>query len=181
MDFKDGETGLDSFLDERTSLITKYSEGDMSKKEFLEGNFDFLKELGVKPFKKIDSFEKGMYNYQYYNVMAKYYNMKALDARDNHSNKYNHYRDMRNRYYHEKDKSTMDFLEYLDFEDMEAYYVEMESDFLDDQIFEIVLLNYEKAIFHSKSYWLLKKLRDKDVFVRGKKKSIIDEYINEKY
>lgn len=181
MNCKEADNSFDSFLDKRTSLITRYSEGDMSKKEFLEGNFDFLREMDVKPFKEIDSFEKGMYNYQYYNVMAKYYNMKALDARDSYSNKYNHYRDMRNRYYHEKDKSTMDFLKFLDFKDVEAYYVEMESDFLDDQIFEIVLLNYEKAIFHSKSYWLLKKLRDKEVFIRGKKKSIIDQYINEKY
>lgn len=181
MDCKEDIKSFDSFIDKRTDLITEYSKGHMTKKEFLDSNFNFLKEMGIRPFDEIDSFEKGMYNYQYYNVKAKYYGMKASDAREVNSSKYNYYRDMRNRYYHEKDKSIMDFLKFLDYKDMEAYYVEMESEFLDDEIFEIVLLNHDKAIFHSKSHWILKKLRDKDVFIRGKKKSLIDDYINEKY
>lgn len=170
-----------SFLETRNSLIESYSDGEITKKEFLEDNFNYLKKLNIKPFKEIDSFEKGMYNYQYYNILAKYYNMKVLEAREDFSDKFYSYRDMRNRYYHEKDKVTMSFLKFLEFKDIKAYYVEMESDTLDDQIYEIVLLNYEKAIFHSKSFWLLKKLREKNVFLREKKKSLIDEYINEKY
>ena len=121
-----------------------------------------------------------MYNYQYYNILAKYYNMKVLEEIDKRKEDYFH-RDMRNNYYNEKDKVTMDILKLLNFQDIEAYFIEMESDGLDDQIFEIVLLNYEKAVFHSKSFWLLKKLKEKNVFIREKKKSIINEYINERY
>lgn len=170
-----------SFIETRNSLIKSYSDGEITKKKFLEDNFNYIKELNIKPFKVINSFEEGMYNYQYYNILAKYYNMKAIDASETSTDKYYFYRDMRNRYYHDKDKTTMDFLKFLDFKNMEAYYVNMESDALNDQIYEIVLLNYEKAIFHSKSFWLLKKLREKDVFFKEKRKSLIDEYINERY
>ncbi len=170
----------DVFLKTRNQIIDSYTDGEMSKKEFIIKNFEFLKELNIKPFKIIDSYEKGMYNYQYYNILAKYYNMKVLEEMDKRKEDYFH-RDMRNNYYNEKDKVTMDILKLLNFQDIEAYFIEMESDGLDDQIFEIVLLNYEKAVFHSKSFWLLKKLKEKNVFIREKKKSIINEYINERY
>lgn len=173
---------FDKFLDDRSSLIYKYMDGEISKTEFLKGNFHKVKEIDIKPFKKIDSFKKGMYNYQYYNVIAKYYAMKARENKDlNRNDDYNYYRDKRNQYYHEKDKSTLDLLEYLDFKNIQAYYVKMESEFLDGQLYEIVLLDFDEAIFHSKSYWLLKILQKKGVFLSGKKKSIIDEYINEEY
>ena len=179
MEVKDIE-GFEGFLSRRNSIIGDYTEGDMSKKEFLENNYNFLKELNIKPFKKIDSFEKGMYNYQYYNVMAKYYNMKTLEeGLDKRA--FNTCRDLKSSYYYEKDKATLDLLDFLDYEGLEAYFIDMESDFLNDQIFEIVLLNYEKAILHSKSNWILKKLRDREVFSREKRKSVIDDYINEKY
>ncbi len=173
---------FDKFLDDRSSLIYKYSEGHISKTEFLKGNFLKVKEINIKPFKKVDSFKKGMYNYQYYNVVAKYYGMKARESKENRNlNDYDYYRDMRNRYYHEKDKATLDLLEYLDFENIKAYYVNMESEFLDGQLYEIILLDFDEAIFHSKSYWLLKILQKKGVFLKEKKKSVIDEYINEEY
>ncbi len=173
---------IDEFLSDRSLLIFKYSNGSISKKEFLRGNYYKVKEINLKPFKLIDSFKKGLYNYQYYNVLAKYYGMKAKENMErNNLDDYHFYRDMRNRYYHEKDKSTLDLLKFLDFENIEAYFVEMESEFLDDQIYEIVLWDFKEAIFHSKSYWLLRELKSHGVFLNEKKKSIIDTYINEEY
>ena len=64
---------------------------------------------------------------------------------------------------------------------MEAYFIKVESKYLKDKLYEIVLLDYDEAIFHSKSLWLLNILKEKGVFIEGKKKSLIDEYINERY
>lgn len=174
---------FDTFFDNRSSLIIQYDNGDISKKEFLEYNFDFVQEMNIKPFSKIDSYEKGMYNYQYYNVLAKYYNMLAKDIRRSgkHEKYYNYYRNIGNNYYHEKDRATLQLLKFLKFKNMEAYFIQMDSKFLEDKLYEIVLLDYKEAIFHSKSPWLLRILKEEGVFIDEKKKSLIDDYINERY
>lgn len=174
---------FETFFDHRSSLIVQFKNGDISKREFLEGNFEFVQKMKVRPFSKIDSYEKGMYNYQYYNVLAKYYAMLASDIRrsgkfDKH---YMQYVNQANYYYNEKDKATLQLLRFLNFENVEAYYVKVESKYLQDKLYEIVLKDYSYAIFHSKSKWLLNILKKEGVFVGGKKKSLIDEYINEKY
>lgn len=174
---------FDTFFDHRNSLIIQYKNGDISKREFLEGNFDFVQEMHVKPFSKVDSYEKGMYNYQYYNVLAKYYTMLAKDLkREGKPEKYYiYYLNQGNYYYHEKDRATLQLLRFLNFENVEAYFIKVESKFLKDKLYEIVLMNYQYAIFHSKSKWLLDILKKEGVFVEGTKVSLIDEYINEKY
>ncbi|HLR33998.1 MAG TPA: DUF6648 family protein [Tissierellales bacterium] len=172
-----------TFFDNRLSLIIQYTNGDINKREFLEGNFDFVQAMNVEPFSKIDSYEKGMYNYQYYNVLAKYYTMLAKDIkRSGKDEKY--YIDYLNKgkyYYDEKDKATVELLKYLKFKNIDAYFINTQSRYLDDKLYEIVLLDYKDAIFHSKSLWLLDILRKEGVFIEGKKTSLIDDYINERY
>ncbi len=174
---------FDTFFENRSSLIIQYANGDISKKEFLEYNFDFVQGMNLKPFRRIDSFEKGMYNYQYYNALAKYYTMLAKDIKRSgkHNKYYTYYRNMGNDYYHQKDKATLQLLRFLEFKNVEAYFIKVESKYLKDKLYEIVLLDYKEAIFHSKSLWLLNILKEEGVFIEGTKKSLIDEYINEKY
>ena len=174
---------FETFFDNRSSLIIQYTNGDISKKEFLEYNFNFVQKMNVKPFSKIDSFEKGMYNYQYYNVLAKYYTMLARDIRRSreHNKYYIYYKNMGKEFYHKKDKAILQLLKYLEFKNVEAYFIKVESKSLQDKLYEIVLLDYKEAIFHSKSQWLLRILKEENVFVDEKKKSLIDDYINEIY
>ncbi|MTI47017.1 MAG: hypothetical protein FH761_04215 [Firmicutes bacterium] len=174
---------FDKFFENRDSLIIQYRNGDMTKREFLQLNFDFIQQMRVKPFSKIDSYEKGMYNYQYYNVLAKYYTMLGVDMKrqGKHYNYFKHHLNKAHYYYNEKDKSTLKLLRHLEFENVEAYFIKVESKRLKDKLYEIVLKDYEFAIFHSKSNWLLKILKEEGVFISGKKKSLIDGYINEKY
>lgn len=174
---------FDTFFENRSSLIIQYANGDISKKEFLQYNFDFVQEMNIKPFTKIDSYEKGMYNYQYYNTLAKYYKMLANDIRRSgkYSKYYTYYKQMGNEYYHKKDKSTFQLLKHLGFKNVEAYFVDVASKTLKDKLYEIVLLDYKEAIFHSKSLWLLNILKKEGVFIEGRKKSLIDNYINERY
>jgi hypothetical protein len=131
----------------------------------------------------VDSYEKGMYNYQYYNVLAKYYTMLAKEIKNTkkHQKYYVYYLNKGNNYYHEKDKAALDLLRFLEFKGIEAYYVKVKSRVLKDKLYEIVLLDYKEAIFHSKAQWLLDILKDEGVFIDGKKTSLIDGYINAKY
>ncbi len=139
--------------------------------------------MNLRPFLRIDNYEMGMYNYQYYNVLAKYFTMLANDVKDTrkHQRYYNYYYNKGNNYYHEKDKAALDILEFLQYKGIEAYFINMESKSLNGKLFEIVLLDYKEAIFHSKSIPLLKKLKENGVFKEGQKTSIIDGYINETY
>lgn len=161
----------------------KFTNGDISKRQFLEYNFDLVRKTNLKPFLRVDSYEKGMFNYQYYNVLAKYYNMMAKEVENTkkHQRYYSYYFNKGNNYYHEKDRSTLSLLKFLEFQGVEAYYIEVESKFLRDKLYEIVLLDYKEAIFHSKAKWLLDELKEANVFIKDKKESLIDGYINEKY
>ena len=72
---------FERFFDHRSSLIIQFGNGDLSKREFLEQNFDLVRKTNLKPFLRVDSYEKGMFNYQYYNVLAKYYRMLAKEIK----------------------------------------------------------------------------------------------------
>lgn len=174
---------FETFFDNRSSLIVQFKNGDISKKEFLEYNFECVRKMSVKPFLKIDSYEKGMYNYQYYNVLAKYFTMLAKEIKNTkkHQRYYSYYLNKGNNYYHEKDKAALSLMRFLEFEGVEAYFIEVQSRLLNDKLYEVVLVNYKEAIFHSKAIWLLDILREEGVFSEEKRKSIIDEYINETY
>jgi len=157
--------------------------GDINKKEYLELSYKYMTERGIKPFQRIDSFEKGMYNYQYYNMMAKYHRMVAQDIKDKgkHISYYSKYLQEADYYYNEKDKTSFRLLRYLHFENVDAYFIKMESLSLQGKLYEIVLNDYEYAVLHSKSLWLLDVLRKEQVFKEGRKKSVIDYYVNQRY
>lgn len=174
---------FENFFENRSSLIFQYKIGDISKREFLEYNFELVRRLNLKPFLKVDSYEKGMYNYHYYNVLAKYFTSIAKEIRNTkkHQKHYVYNLNKGNNYYNEKDKATLNLIKFLEFEGIEAYYINCESKSLKGKLYEIVLHDYKEAIFHSKSQWLLDILKEEGVFVEGRKDSLIDHYINAKY
>ncbi|PAB60664.1 DUF6648 family protein [Anaeromicrobium sediminis] len=172
------------FFENREYLIAQFKKGDLTKREFIEEHFYFIQRLNLKPFKyRIDSFEKGLYNYQYYNMLAKYNYMKSKDKKiiEKHPTMAQEFRRKANHFYMQKDKSTLKLLRYLEFENVEAYYIKVKSKELDGKLFEIVLKDYDNVILHSISPWLADELRNEWVFEDKKKKSLIDKYINERY
>jgi len=181
--FKPNKTIFDDFFEHRDMLIIQHMNGDINKKEFLELNYKYMLEKNIKPFQRIDSFEKGMYNYQYYNMMAKYHRMIAQDIKDRgkHISFYIKYLEEADYYYNEKDKTTFRLLRFLHYENVEAYFIKMESANLEGRLYEIVLNDYEYAVLHSKCLWLLDVLKKENVFSDKKKKSVIDYYVNSKY
>lgn len=184
MVFRVEESVLDKFFKNRESLIKQFKKGDITKKEFLEEHYKFIQRLNLKPFNNgIDSFEKGIYNYQYYNMLAKYSCMKSKGAKlqAKHPQLALRLQKDSQYYYSQKDNATVKLLEYLKFNNVEAYFIKVQSAFLKDKLFEIVLHDYDNVIFHSISSWLLQRLRDEGIFLEVRKKSVIDKYINEKY
>lgn len=181
--FKPNKTIFDDFFEHRDMLIIQHMNGDINKKEYLELNYKYMLEGNVKPFQRIDSFEKGMYNYQYYNMMAKYHMMIAQEIKDKgkHISFYSKYLGEADYYYNEKDKTTFRLLRFLHYENVEAYYIKMESASLEGKLFEIVLNDFEYAVLHSKSLWLLDVVKKEKVFSEVKKISVIDYYVNSKY
>jgi len=175
---------FDKFFTHRDYLIIQFMNGDITKREFIEEHYYFIQNMKLKPFKNgIDSFEKGIYNYQYYNMLAKYCYMKAKDKKliQKHPNEARNYWEKGNYYYHEKDKSTLKLLYHLNFENVEAYFIKVNSKTLKNKLYEIVLKDFESIILHSKSKYMLNVLRQEGVFKEGIRKSLIDNYINQKY
>ena len=189
---------FERFLQHRQSLLYQYKMGDLTKNEFIEENFYTIERLGIEPFKKIDNIKKAIYNYQYYNVLAKFYYRQAKDFPIG-SKQRNSYLDQSNGYYYEKDLVTMTLLKLLDFKNVDAYFVNVKSKKLQNKLFEIVIsdpdvlydintlsvpfggMEADDLILHSKNARILGMLREAGVFCDKKMTSLTDSYINQKY
>lgn len=171
---------FEKFHFNRKSLIDMYNKGDLTKEEFIEQNHACIIWLNIKPFKKIDNLKKGIYNYQYYNAMAKYYQKRAHDLPKSHAGKSDFF-DLAEYYYSKKDDSTFRLLKHLDYQNMEAYYVKSSSPTLSNKLFEIVIHDDEDIILHSVNQGILNALKYENVFSDETRKSLIDTYINRRY
>lgn len=171
---------FDYFLKNRQSLIDQYTKGDLTKEEFIEENYRCINSLDIKPFQKIDNVKKAIYNYQYYNVIAKYYQKRAHDMTKRNEAR-EEFLELSNYYYSKKDDVTEKLLRLLDYSGIEAYYVKVKSPNLKKKLFEIVLKEYDDVILHSKSERLLNILKRENAFNNEERKSLVDSYINQKY
>jgi len=150
----------------RQGLIDQYVKGDMTKGEYLARNLDAVLSLNIKPFKNIDTVEKGLFNYQYFNAMAK-------DAKDRDA-------DLAVEFYRKKDRATVAVLRLLGYKNVEAYFIRARSRILQGRLIEIVIGDWQ-MILHTTSDLILKFLRDENVFTDDTRTSLIDGYINQKY
>ncbi len=171
------------FENMRESLIFQYKKGDLTKKEYVHESHDILIRHQAKPFKNVDSFEKAVFNYQYYNTMAKYSHMKAEELRlkEKHIELSRSYIERKDRYYRQKDQMTWKAVQIKNFWEIEAYYIKVRSEFLKQRIFEIVFHEHPNVIFHSRGEWLKNRLEEEGLFNHQTKRSIIENYVNEKY
>jgi len=157
---------IQKYFKYRQGLIDQYVKGDMSKREYLSRNLDAVLALRDKPFNIVDSLEKGLFNYQYFNALAK--ECKNTDpAKTDY-------------FYSKKDKATLSVLRILDFQGVEAYFIRVRSPQLKGRLFEIIIREYQ-MILHSASSLILDKLRNENVFREETRQSVIDGYINQKY
>ena len=168
---------LQKYFNYRQALIDQYIKGDMTKREYLQRNLDAVLSLGIKPFKHIDNIDKGLFNYQYYNALAKDASMAARSVDSENALIYN---EKCSYYYSKKDKATMKILELAEFKDVEAYIIRVRSKELKNKLFEIILEN-KNMVLHSMNPAILNKVKEEGVFTEGTRKSVIDGYINHRY
>jgi len=183
LDYRLGGNFYDKLTQKKDSLIQQFLKGDLTKREFLIANFEFIQGMEKEPFSVVDSFEKGFFNYQYYNTLAKYYRMEAgkLKSNPKYARIFNEYVEKSNFYYSRKDKTVLKVLEVVEYKNIDAYYIKVKSEYLKNRLIEIVFKDYDHVIFHTRSLYLIQKLIDEDILSAVIKKSLIDLYINQKY
>lgn len=170
---------LQRYFDYRQALIDQYVKGDLTKKEYLNKNLEAVLALRDEPFKNVDTVDKGLFNYQFFNAMAK---DARMEVKQHRSKEYVYiYEEQVNYYYDRKDGATLRILQLLDYCGVRAYFIKVRSRELKHKLFEIVLEDKEGMILHSTSDVILKRLREENCFSEGEKKSLIDYYINHKY
>lgn len=174
---------FDKFFTNREALITQFSMGDLTKREFITANYNFVMSLNDNPFNKIDCLQKGFFNYHYFNILAKYRYMEARDIkkRGGLEKYYKKALDEVNYYYRQKDRATIRILELIDFENIEAYYIKVRSKFLKGDLIEIVFKDFDNLILHTRNDRIKKRLDYAGAFKDENRKSVIDQYINQKY
>lgn len=171
---------FDDFFKNRKNLIFLYNKGDLTKEEFIEENFRYIMRMRVKPFRKIDYINKGVFNYQYYNSMAKYYHMMAFDYPKS-SPKREEYRQLSLDNYEKKDYTTLKILELLDYEDIKAYYIKVRSPHFKNKLIEIALDQHPDVILHTKNMGIKRRLEENYVLDKKEQVSLIEDYVNERY
>jgi len=160
---------LEIFFKRRNELIKELSIRKIDKLSFLEKNYELIQNLNMKPLLNISSLEEGMYNYQYYNILAKFFKQKSILYSNNKKKqkKYNENLMKSNNYYAEKDKYLLKMIDFLDEKTTESYFIDMNSKRLNNSLFEIVVKDVDFAIFHSMNIEILQKLKEKntEIFV----------------
>ena len=183
MQYIPGENLFEKFFKQRESLIFQYKKGDLTKKEYIQESHSYLVQNEVNPFKNVDSFDKAVFNYQYYNIMAKYFHMKAENLKNSmkHPELDRKYLDKRDRHYYLKDQMTWKASSLKDFYQVEAYYIKVSSNQLKRRLYEVIFHEHPSVVFHSKSLWLREKLDQEGIFWNHTRRSVIENYVNEKY
>lgn len=171
--------GIEKYFRYRQSLIDQFVKGDMTKREYLQANYEAVVYNDIKPFKNIDTVLKGLFNYQYYNARAKE-KKQASTIKDLGYDEKKEYLDSCNYFYSRKDRATMKILQMIDYKGVEAYFVKVRSKELRGRLFEIILNDYN-MILHSTNEQILNSLKEEGVFSEGSRKSLIDGYINQRY
>lgn len=186
------------FLNHRHSLLVQYRMGDLSKQEFIDGNYWFLEELGIHPFERVDNVKKAIYNYHFHNAKAKYFQRMANDRRASEAER----RDAQEisiDHYREKDSATLKLLRLIDFRHVSAYMVHVYSSKLKDKLIEIVLsdpdllleissiapmhgaVDGDDLVLHTRSEMIGRVLKENGVFQEEKRNSLTGSYINQMY
>ncbi len=171
---------FEQFLKNRQSLIDQYTKGDLTKDEFIRANYQFINSIDIKPFQRVDNEKKAIYNYQYYNVLAKYYQKMAHNLKKSHQAR-EEYFELADHYYFKKDQATEKLLKIIDFRGVEAYFVRVKSPNLKKKLFEMVFEDFDNLVLHSKNEHILQMLKEENVFSPEIRDSVVDSYINQKY
>lgn len=173
---------LATFIDGRNRLIDLLETGALNKAQYLDAQCQAMEEQGMVPRKgPIKSIEEGLFNYQYYNIMAKKERVLCKDEEYRNPSKSRAHRGRADRFYELKDRETVKIIEFLGYKDVEAYYIETPAKYLVGKLIEIVILNHDRAVFHTADEGIYNRLVRAAVFTPGIRPSVIKAYIESDY
>lgn len=170
---------LQNFIRLRSEYIDLLDQKKISKIEFNERNNKLFTELNLRPFSKLDTFEKALFNYNFYNTKAKLALFNANRHREqNRDKKYKKEMNLKLNCYDEKDKATLAMIKLEDPTKIEAYHINLHSKNLGSSIFEVNFIDRDKVILHSKNEDIKQLLLDIGAFDQEIRSSLIDSYVN---
>lgn len=170
---------LNKFIELRNKYIDMLDNKIISKSEFNHLNNEIFSKINLRPFTVLDSFDKALYNYNYYNSKAKMYLEEYNKYKMNGNNKRAKlaYNNVQNNYYH-KDISIEAMLKLENAKFINAYFVDIKSKRLNSKLYEIYFSNKERVILHTQNENIKKILIQMKCFESEKKDSLIKSYIN---
>lgn len=172
------EKKLEEFIDLRTKYIEMLDNKLITKSEFNHKNNEIFYKINLRPFTVLDSFNKALYNYNYYNSKAKLFLEEEKRLNNQNKKRAKIAQNNKNNCYYHKDLSIIAMLNIEDSDNIEAYYINMHSKSLNQQIFEIYFKDKEKIILHTKNEKIKNILIEKNIFLFEVRVSLIETYIN---
>ncbi len=172
----------DDFMVFRDLLIDKLEAGQIDKNQFLEESYQYFEHLS-KPIigKPLSSYAEGMYLYQYYNAHAKV--EKATYQRLKYKEPFEavEHRKASDKFYKLKEQTSLGILKFLNFEGVEAYYIQSDSKKLKHKLIEVLIKDHERGILHTLDSTVIDALKKNNCLDFRARTSKIDEYVNTKY
>ncbi len=165
----------------RLQLIEQLESGQLDKVQFIELNTQLYNDYIIELPSTISSLEEGLFYYQYYNTMAKYYQIKYKYLLDENIFDAIEMRNQSSAYYRDKENITKLIISREYNEPITAYYVDVNSQRLKNKLVEIIFLERDKVILHTLDKQVIKILKRKKYFKYNKLKSRIEMYINQPY
>ncbi|OPL09047.1 MAG: hypothetical protein AVO33_00890 [delta proteobacterium ML8_F1] len=172
---------LKEFFNHRERLIASLEKGEIDKASFIRENYNFFLSEEHGPYDNPQTFEEGLYNYQYYNTVAKYLRIQARELKYTDPFVAAANKKEAQKLYRMKEEVTLVLLRLYSDGPVEAYYIPMASKTLGGKLFEIHFKDLDKVILHSMDPRVLKLLRKRGVFDTSVRKSLIEAYINSLY
>ncbi len=172
-------TNIKTVCEKRLELITDLECGKLSKERFIDENYNLIKDMKRVNY-NVTSIYEGIVKYHYFNTFAKKKVLEADIYEFREPMRYKQLKEEAYQYYLKKDRITLAMLEIVAYENVEAYFISLNSQGLCGHIFEVVLKDYDRVVLHSKDRKILHKLKINDCFDPLIRASVIDNYVNTK-
>lgn len=170
------------FFQQRDRLIDDLEAGVLNKSAFLEAQYESVHGSGMKPSNRpIRSLMEGLYNYQYYNTLAKWERVQARICEFRDPAQARQHRIRMDKHYDSKDRETRRILEFYGLQGVEAFYIRVPSPRLEGQLLEIVLVNEHRVILHTADEGIRHWLQRDGVVKPGLQPSRIEAYVQSDY
>lgn len=168
----------EAFIDFRNMIIDRLEKNEITKEEFIIENYEYIKDFMVNPYEEVKTIKEGIFKYQFFNSNAKYCFLKSHELEHKAPRRAYNYREDGFQNYRYKDNVIKEILELIAYKNVKAYFIEMDSEFLNGELYEIVLEDYNKVIFHTKDLLILNRLKNNKCFIDEIRPSVISNYIN---